>query len=293
MPVVFRVGARSTIQQLRAAIAQHRGAINKLLPGVQGMGVSTRTGELAILVNAAGPAAAAALALDAELETLTGVPVRIRITDTVAVNMDVRGGSRAEGVNPVNNVRERCTTGFVVRSTAGTTGVATAAHCPDNMTYYNPNGTSIPLSFVAGAASGYGSQDVQIHTSAYVERAEFYDNTEKTTVRRPVGSYALSATWEGDWACHRGETTGASCALITWVYYAPPDDKCAGYCAATYVLVEGPHCKGGDSGGPVWDVQLARGLLKGGNYNRVTNACESYYYMPMEYLPSGWSLWLG
>lgn len=293
VPVIFRTGARSTVQQLRAAIGKHRGAINTLLPGVQGMGVSTKTGELAINVNAAGAAATTALAKDAELEALTGVPVRIQIIDGVAVNMDVRGGSRVEGPDPATNTRGLCTTGFVVKNTAGTTGVATAAHCPDNLTYYNPNNTSIPLTFVAGAASGYGSQDVQIHTSAYVEQPEFYDNTAKTTVRRPVGSYALDATWEGDYACHRGETTGASCAFISWVYYAPPDDKCAGHCEATYVLVDGPTCKGGDSGGPVYDLDLARGLLKGGNYNLSTGACNSYFYMPMDFLPSGWSLLLG
>jgi trypsin len=195
------------------------------------------------------------------------------------IDMDVRGGSKVTG----------CTSGFVVKNTAGTTGVATAAHCADNSIYYNPNNTQIPLTFVGQAGSG--SQDVQVHTSAYVERPEFYVDTAKTQVRRPVGSYELYATWEGDSACHRGETTGASCSWVEYVFYQPPHDKCGGYCEDTYVTVTGPHCQPGDSGGPVYDLDLARGLFKGGNASAET--CYYYFYTPMDFLLSGWSLLLG
>jgi hypothetical protein len=149
--------------------------------------------------------------------------------------------------------------------------------------------TEIPLTLVG--SWGYGSQDVQINTSAYVERPEFYDNTAKTTVRRPVGSYTRTATRGGDSACHRGETTGASCSFVELIDYQPPHDKCGGYCYATWVTVTGPNCKGGDSGGPVYDWDLARGLLKG--THGTTTSCYYYYYMSMDYLPSGWSLLLG
>jgi hypothetical protein len=283
VPIVYRIGARSTIQQLRAALKQHHVAIRTLLPNLQGIGISTKTGELVVNVYATGLAATAALAKDAELETLTGVPIRVRAVDGTDRDMDVRGGSRITS----------CTSGFVVKNTSGTTGVATAAHCPDTSTYYNPNGTSIPLTLVPGSSYGYGSQDVQIHTSTYVERPEFYVNTAKTLVRRPVGSYELYATWEGDDACHTGETTGASCSFVEYVFYQPsPPERCGGYCADTYVAVTGPNCGGGDSGGPVYDLELARGLLKGGNYS-PTNSCNYYFYMPIEYLSSGWSLLLG
>lgn len=283
VPIVFRTGARSTVEQLRVASKEHAAAIRVLLPNLQGTAISSRTGELVAIVTATGAAATAALAKDAELEALTGVPIRVRAVDGTDQDMDVRGGSKVTG----------CTSGFVVKNTSGTTGVATAAHCGNSITYYNPNGTSIPLTMVAGSEYGYGSQDVQIHTSAYVERAEFYVNTEKTQVRRPVGSYELYATWEGDNACHRGETTGASCSFVEYVFYRPsPPDRCGGYCADTYVAVTGPRCGSGDSGGPVYDLDLARGLLKGGNYSS-TNTCNYYFYMPMDYLSSGWTLLLG
>jgi hypothetical protein len=73
---------------------------------------------------------------------------------------------------------------------------------------------------------------------------------------------------------------------------SPPPDRCGGYCADTYVAVTGPHCGGGDSGGPVYDLDLARGLLKGGNYS-TSGSCNYYFYMPIAYLSSGWSLLLG
>lgn len=292
VPIVYRTGARSTIQQLRAALKQHHVAIRSLLPGAQGIGISSKTGELVVNVNATGVAATTVLARDAELETLTGVPVRIRALDGKDIDLDVRGGSRVEGTSPTDGKRYLCTTGFVVKNTAGTTGVATAAHCENTLTYYNPNGTTIPLSLVAGTESGYGSQDVQIHTSTYVERPEFYVDTAKTQVRRPVGSYELYATWEGDNACHRGETTGASCSFVEYVFYQPPPNMCGGYCEDTWVSVTGPNCKGGDSGGPVYDLDLARGLLKGASYS-TAGTCNFYYYMPIEFLPSGWSLLLG
>lgn len=44
----------------------------------------------------------------------------------------------------------------------------------------------------------------------------------------------------------------------------------------------------GDSGGPVYELDLARGLLKG--VNGTSTTCNFYFYMPLDYLPSGWSL---
>jgi len=293
VPIIYRTGARSTLQQLRDALKQHQAAIRRLIPATQGIGISTRTGELIVVVNAAGAAATAILTRDAELETLTGVPVRLEVVQGTDINMDVRGGSRVEGNNPTDGKRYRCTTGFAVKNQSGTTGVATAAHCEDRLTYYNPNGTQIPLTFLPETASGYGAQDVQVHTSTYVERPEFYVDTAKTQVRKPVGWYSLDHTYDGDPACHRGETTGASCSFVEWVYYAPPHEKCAGFCDSTYIAVRGPDCKSGDSGGPVYDLNVGRGLLKDGNYNLSTGVCNFYFYMPMDFLPEGWSLLLG
>jgi len=192
VPIVFRTGALATEAQLLSALKQHQATIRSLLPATQGIAIDPKTGELVVIVNAAGAAATAAVGRDAELETLTGVPVRVRALAGEARDFDVRGGSRMEA-NDQNGARFYCTTGFSVRESSGRTGVVTAAHCPEiSGTYYNPNMTQIPLSFVN--QWGYGSQDVQVHVSSYVERPEFYVNTAKTSVRRPVGQYARLAT---------------------------------------------------------------------------------------------------
>ena len=58
------------------------------------------------------------------------------------------------------------------------------------------------------------------------------------------------------------------------------------------MTVTGPNCKGGDSGGPGYDLDLARGPLKGSSCSS-TGACNFYFYMPIEFLPDGWPLLLG
>jgi hypothetical protein len=282
VPIQFRTGAQSTLAQLRAASDRHHASIKTLIPQMQGIGIDTRTGELVVVVNAVGAAAAAILTREAELEALTGVPIRIRAIDGVERNSDVRGGSRV-----ASSAGGLCTSGFVVKDTTNRTGVITAAHCADVLTYYNPNNTQIPLAFVGGWGSS--TQDVQVHVSNYIERPEFYVDTAKTTVRRPVGQYALSATWPGDNACHRGETTGASCSMVEYVYYRPEAHVCGGYCSDTWVTVFGPHCAGGDSGGPVYDLNLARGIQKASSFSSG-GMCNYYIYMSLDYLPSGWSL---
>jgi len=44
---------------------------------------------------------------------------------------------------------------------------------------------------------------------------------------------------------------------------------------------------------PVYDLGLALGLLKGGNYNQTTGYCNYYFYMPVEFISTGWTLLLG
>ena len=80
--------------------------------------------------------------------------------------------------------------------------------------------------------------------------------------------------------------------MVDLVNYQPAHHLCGGYCYATWITVIGPHCNSGDSGGSVYDLGLARGLFKGTS-RTSTGTCNSYFYMPLDYLPSGWSLLLG
>jgi hypothetical protein len=175
---------------------------------------------------------------------------------------------------------------FVV--TDGTqVGLATAAHCPDQLDYIEPGGGELPLTMIGAWGARY--QDVQIHLGGQAFAPLFFADKGKT-VSRPVTSWRNRAsTRSGDLVCHRGERTGYSCAEVLFVDYAPPGDLCAGPCEPTWVAVRGPTCKGGDSGGPVFSGSIAFGLVKGSSYTG-DGRCRLYYYMSTDYLPPGWTV---
>jgi len=290
VPIVFRAGAGATHDALVGAIRAHQAAIASLYPSARGMGVDGRTGELVVMIEPAdaqvygGPAA-----MDEALETMTGVPVRVRVLGgepAIESNLSIEGGARVEGIDPANGRRYACTTGFVV--TDGTrTGVVTAAHCPDALTYYGVDGSRTELGFVGQWGARY--QDVQVHVGGGAERPLFYADTAKSALRRLTRWRNRESTRVGDALCRRGETTGYSCALVELTDYAPPGDLCAGPCEPVWVTVTGPSCRGGDSGGPIFSGSVAFGIVKGGNYSR-SGRCNFYYYMSTDYLPEGWSL---
>ena len=288
VPVVFRTGAAATRDRLVAAIADNQAAIRSALPSAQGMGVDPRTGEVVLLVRAAGAEAYELAAIDADLEAWTGVPVRVRALDRPDADFALSGGSRVEGVDPLDGRRYVCTTGFVVAN-AGSTGVVTAAHCPDALTYLDPDEGEIPLSFVGQWGVAY--QDVQVHLSDRAQRPLFYADGNKRAVRTLTGARRRTSTRAGDSVCHRGESSGYSCSEVELVDFAPPGDLCAGPCDPVWVTVTGPSCRAGDSGGPIFSGTTAFGIAKGGSYSG--GACRFYYYMSTDFLPPGWSLLTG
>ncbi len=286
VPIVFRTGASATREELVAAMTRHRDALRSAMPNAQGMGVDARTGELVLLVQAEGAYPRGIAALDEELESLTGVPVRIRVLERPDENLSIGGGSRVEGIDPANGRRYSCTTGFVVTD-GQRTGILTAAHCPDTLTYYGPDGSQVPLEFVGGWGARY--QDVQVHVAGVPQQPYFYADTAKTALRPLTGWRNRTSTRGGEALCRRGETTGYSCSEVELTDYAPPHELCAGPCDPVWVSVTGPSCRGGDSGGPVFNGTVAFGIVKGGNYGR-TGTCNFYYYMPVDFLPEGWTL---
>jgi hypothetical protein len=289
VPVTFHIGAPATRDQVLAAIAKHQAEIRAALPHPPGMGADPRTGELVVMVNAADADRYAADELRTKLAGIAGVPVRIRLLGreaNLAGSMDVGGGSRVVGINPVDGRRYACTTGFVVTDGART-GVITSAHCPDSLSYVDRARHETPLQFVG--QWGWGFQDVQVLVSPEPLRPLFYADTPKSEAR-PVTSWRnRTSTRAGDVVCHRGETTGYSCSQIELVDFAPAGDLCGGACSPTWVTATGPTCKGGDSGAPVFNGTIAFGIVKGANY-RADGGCIFYYYMSTDYLPQGWSL---
>jgi hypothetical protein len=286
VPIVFRTGAKATRAQAIAAMRKHLIDLRNELPGARGAGYDQRTGEVVLLVTSADAQRFGADAIRARAEQISGVPVRIVINQLLEQNMSVDGGGRIEGLNSVTGRRNLCTSGFVVTD-GKQTGIASAAHCPDELTYYDPDGTTVTLPFVV--QSGLAYQDVQINLSPSSTQPLFYADRGADSRRRVTTWRNRDSTRAGDFVCHFGESSGYSCAEVQLTDYAPPGDLCGGPCEPTWVTVAGPSCVPGDSGGPVFSGGVAFGIAKGINRTSA-GQCLFYYYMSIDYLPAPWRL---
>ncbi|HEX7693836.1 MAG TPA: hypothetical protein VF409_05060 [Sphingomonas sp.] len=290
LPVIFRTGARASRDKVIWAVTWHQAQIRAMFSRPPAMGLDPRTGELVVLITS-GEAKAGVDQWRRKVEAVAGVPVSIRVVDQVDVNLAAPpvGGARLEGNSPDDGKRYLCTSGFVV--TDGTRyGVATAAHCLDQMSFIAPDHSEVPLAFVG--QWGWGYQDVQIGTVDGPLAGLFFADTARTIERPVTGMRTRDQTRAGDFVCHRGERTGYSCAVVELTDFAPAGDLCGGACLPTWVTVSGPTCKGGDSGSPVFSGTTALGILKGATY-RPDGTCAFYFYMSVDYLPQPWSLVLG
>lgn len=286
LPVRFRTGAAATVDQLAAAIARHRDGIDAMIDH-SGIGVDQRTGELIVI---AGPEDFSEerpiTRVTADLAALTRVPVRIRVLGGAeAQDSGATGGRRVEGNEPSDGKRYFCTTGFVVTDGART-GIVTAAHCPDSLTYVDASGAQVPLEFVGGWGAQF--QDVQVHVGAPAQQPVF---RARDADRPQLARRLRAGTRAGETVCHRGESSGYSCSEVDLTDFAPPGTLCGGKCTPTWVTVSGPTCRAGDSGGPVFAGTTAFGIVKGSNY-APDGGCNFYFYMSTDYLPPGWSLLL-
>ena len=287
IPVTFRTGAAATQSDLVAAITRFQTGIRHALTTAPAIGIDERTGEVLILIGTADAAATPLEEWRQRFATLTGVPVRVEIAGApVTRNLLVPGGARVLGAIGDDPQLYMCTTGYAV--TDGTQfGIATAAHCPDNLSILGPDRQRIALPYVL--QHGWGYQDVQVNAAPTALTPTFYADTARTLVRQVSGQQSRAGTRVGDFVCHRGERTGYSCAEVLMTDFAPAGDLCGGDCLATWVAVQGPHCQGGDSGAPVFSGTTALGIVKGGSY-RPDGSCALYFYMSLDYLPQGWTL---
>lgn len=281
VPIRFETGARATRAQIVAAMTRHRDAIAAIVAH-DGMGYDGRTGALTIMADEGDLGGESADRVAGRIAALTGLPARIRVLNRPSVNLAGVGG-RLEGSIPGDERRFFCTAGFAVTDGART-GIVTAAHCPDEVSYRDETGASVPLVFAGGWGAQF--QDVQVHVAPTPQPPLFRANAAS----RPQGERRLrSGTRAGETVCHRGEASGYSCAEVELTDFAPPGDLCGGPCDPTWVTVAGPVCRGGDSGGPVFLGATAFGIVKGGNY-AADGSCNFYFYMSTDYLPPGWSL---
>lgn len=287
VPIVFRTGAKATRAEAVAAIRRHLIDFRSELPGARGAGYDQRTGEVVLLVTPSEASSLGIEAIRARAEQLSGVPVRIVLNELDEANMSVDGGGRVEGLNLLTSRRNRCTSGFVV--TNGTiNAITTAAHCPDQLTYIDRDGTSSPTLPMIGSW-GLGYRDVQINGSANSPEPLFYADRAAGSLRAVDTWRNAASTRAGDFLCHYGESSGYSCATVELTDYAPPGELCGGPCSPTWITVKGPACVPGDSGGPVFSGDVAFGIAKGINRDDA-GRCLFYYYMSTDYLPPPWRL---
>lgn len=285
LPIRFVGGARASSAQLSAAIDRHREAIDALIAH-SGIGVDQSSGEMVVLASGQALGDRSPEAVAAEVEALTGVPARVRMIGGAAADSGISGGRRVEGQEPSDGRRYFCTTGFVV--TDGTrSGIVTAAHCPDSLSYKDAEGVEVPLLFEGGWGAQF--QDVQVHVAPTAQAPTFRAGPGPD--RPQLDRRLRAATRAGETVCHRGESSGYSCSVVDLTDFAPPGLLCGGLCTPTWVSVAGPSCRSGDSGGPVFAGTTAFGILKGSNYD-PDGGCNFYFYMSTDYLPPGWSLLL-
>ena len=282
--VGFRTGALATHERLVAALTAHQAEIRGLLRKPPGLAIDDRTGTLAVLVSEGDAARFAPDQLEQRIADLALVPVTVRRLDRTDANATAEGGARMVGVDPASGHRYACTSGFVVTDGARS-GLVTAAHCPDTLAFVERDASETPLAFAG--QWGWSFQDVQLHISDVPLPPRFFADSARTLERTPTASRQRAQTRVGDVVCHRGERTGYSCAEVAFTDFAPPGDLCGGPCAPSWVAVEGPTCKQGDSGGPVFDGTVALGVLKGASF-RPDGSCSLYYYMSVDFLPTGW-----
>jgi streptogrisin C len=286
VPIVFRTGARATHAQAVSAMRRHLIDFRSELPGARGAGYDQRTGEVVLLITAAEAQTLGADAIRARAEAISGVPVRVVVNPLLESDMAVDGGARVEGINTLTHRRNRCTSAFVVTN-GEVNAITTAAHCPDQLTYVEADGSSVTLPMIGSWGAAY--RDVQINGTADSPAPYFYSDQAAGTLRAVETWRPVASRRAGDFVCHYGTSSGYSCATVELTDYAPPGDLCGGPCSPTWVTVKGPSCVPGDSGGPVFVGDVAFGIAKGINRDDA-GQCEFYYYMSTDYLPPPWRL---
>ncbi|HEX6783180.1 MAG TPA: hypothetical protein VF098_00795 [Sphingomicrobium sp.] len=286
VPIIFRTGAKATHAQALDALRKHLIDFRTDLPNARGAGYDQRTGEVVLLVTREDATRLGINEIRARAEQVGGVPVRVVVNELNESNMSVDGGGRVEGVNLQTHARNLCTTAFIITN-GETNAITTAAHCPDDLSYVDRDGTTVKLPMIGSWGAAY--RDVQINGTAQSPDPLFYSNRSAGTLRSLVSWRNVASTRAGDFVCHYGESSGYSCATVELTDYAPPGDLCGGPCFPTWVTVRGPGCLPGDSGGPVFSGEIAFGIAKG--VNRASSGeCLFYYYMSTDYLPAPWKL---
>ncbi|WP_229052159.1 S1 family peptidase [Aeromicrobium sp. Leaf350] len=161
----------------------------------------------------------------------------------------------------------QCTSGFVAKRRGSTQlGVATAGHCPDNLSYYHEGTHEVyPLAHVVTSSIGRG--DSQFHRSSRMMDAWFHADTN---AGRPVLDVRTPYAGEGG-VCAYGKTTGRKCgsavAVNQWITTQTGTK-------GNQVLTNFSGAEG-DSGGPLYGGNTAFGIVSSISQDGLLTASTS------------------
>lgn len=192
-----------------------------------------------------------ARALESQLPASVG-RVQVTLDPGVASGAEARyGGGRLERSGEAGL---SCTAGFSVRNSAGTTGVATAGHCPNGLTHENTNGgAEYSVTYRNQHRGAWG--DFQWGTTSDTEPDDFYSSS---SARRDVTGRANPS--DGQTICRFGHRTGAHCNTVEDTSLCVTFDDIE---TCRLVRMDTDEADGGDSGGPWYYGNTAYGFHTG------------------------------
>ncbi|MCC8445458.1 S1 family peptidase [Xanthomonas translucens] len=288
VPVVVKTGAPKTIEELWAIITAHQQELYKNIPGLQGMFVDERTGDIVLHVYTKSNDKSSYSDEAASLQKILQTPVRIDfLVGPMRPAAYLRGGSILQGSN--GNL---CTGGFMVRHRATSkVGIVTAGHCPDTMVYYNwqpyDSGGQITAILKKEGELWDAKHDLQWHSFpavGYSALGEIYGSG--TSESSGLSILFAGAQSVGGRICHRGVNTGNSCGVVSSTRYSFPPKACNGKnCdAASFAVAVGDNlaCFGSDSGGPMYSGNTAYGIVTAAAYAGANpGQCGALAFMPI------------
>ena len=234
-----RTGAKATHAQAVEAMRKHLIDLRSDLPNARGAGYDQRTGEVVLLVTRADADKFGLDAIRARAEQVSGVRVRVIINELNEFNMSIDGGGRVEGLNLQTNRRNLCTTAFVITN-GETNAITTAAHCPDELTYVDRDGTTVDAADDRIVGRGLSRRADQRQPGFARPLVLFEPRSRNASPPRQLAQRREHARrrlrlplWRKLGLQLRDRRAHRLCAA---------GDLCGGPCFPTWVTVKGPNC---------------------------------------------------
>lgn len=209
IPIVIKTGAAHTLRELLAI----QGQVGKRFPEAA-TGIDERGNRVNVALMPGDDNVGRESELAAELQAEYGVGFDVSSQAEMEENQSTYGGKRSTYDNTYAHLE--CTTGFTVSNSAGATGVLTAAHCANSLTYWESSAQSYATTFVSQLLDA--THDAQWSSVVGTEYPYFWSGSGLY----PLSGTVSRSTLRLDQAiCHYGEGSyftygyGRSCGLTS------------------------------------------------------------------------------